>query len=224
MNNKVNVFNMTLPAEGPVTVPVNQNMADALEYEIDLTQMIEAKWVSYFSGVYIDNSANDQPLTILVNSTYQSVTFPANKQGWVPLLVPNPPVFTLSQAVLGGLVKLQFVNFPVWPYIIDDSGTGGTAGAPTFTRSSGPEISEYSIAALGGASEELIAAGDAQSYLFVYNPVGNADITINIAGGDADMSGMVILAGGSFELQNGLSNAVTVTGTIGETVIAFGGA
>lgn len=218
---KIPVFNMTLPAEGPVTIPVARDMSAATESEIDLTQNVNDKWVSFLSGVYIDNSENTEEITLVVQGSKQSVNFPALKQGWVPLFVPNPPVFTLSQSAVGGTVRLQFVNFPVWPYIIDDSGAGEVPGTPVYSRSSGPTVTDHTIAALSGASEEIFAAGSARSYFIIYNPTGNGVVTLNLAGGDA-AAGVPIAAGGSFDMQ-GVANAVTIKGTLGDTVYAYGG-
>lgn len=115
--NKVGVWNMTLPAEGPQVIPLNYDMALATEVEIDLTQAINDGIVSFITGAWIDNSLNGQILSLTCDGSGQVVKFPANKQGYIQLLLPNPPVVNLSQPAFGGLVKLCFTNFPVFPYI-----------------------------------------------------------------------------------------------------------
>lgn len=115
---KIGVFNMTLPAEGPIAVPQSADHQIATETELDLTQAINDKIISFISGAWVDNSANAQALTITCSGTNQTIIFPASKQGWVPLMVTNPPVFNLSQSLPGGIVNLIFVNYPVFPYII----------------------------------------------------------------------------------------------------------
>lgn len=114
---RIGVFNMTLPPEGPITVPFNVDMAAVTEFEIDMTAIIDAQVVSFISGAWIDNSANNQILTLNCNGTGQVINIPANKQAFMPLLLPNPPVVVVSQPAFGGLVKLIFTNFPVFPYV-----------------------------------------------------------------------------------------------------------
>ncbi len=116
---KIGVFNMTLPSEGPCTVPFNVDMGAVTEFEIDLTQAINDKVISFISGAWIDNSLNGQVLSISCGGTGQVIKWPANKQGFMQLLLTNPPKVTLSQAAIGDEVKLIFVNFPVFPFIIN---------------------------------------------------------------------------------------------------------
>lgn len=223
MNNKVNVFNMTLPAEGPVTVPVNVDFAllNVTSNEIDLTQLINDKWVSFFSGAYIDNKDNPNDLRLLVNSTFQRIDWPAGKQGWVPLYIPNPPIITLSQGAPTGQVQIQFVNFPVWPFLIDDAASN-SLNSPQYIRASGATMTDRSKA-LSGGSEVLFAAGDATAYAIVYNPIGNSDMRLNLAGGDASISAITIAPGGSYEFPAGVANAVTIDGTAADVVVAYSG-
>jgi hypothetical protein len=116
--NSIPIFNMTLPAEGPVSVPMNFDMALLTSYDIDLTQAINDKVISFISGAWVDNSDNAQALTITCDGTNQAIIFPASKQGWIPLYITNPPKLRIEQAAVGGFVKFLFVNFPVFPYII----------------------------------------------------------------------------------------------------------
>lgn len=116
--NKIGIFNMTLPGEGPAALPQVADMTNQTTADIDLTQAVETALISFISGAWIDNSANAQALTISVDGTGQTIIWPASKQGFIQLLAPNPPKFTLKQAAFGGPVKFLFVNFPVFPYII----------------------------------------------------------------------------------------------------------
>lgn len=116
-NNQIGVFNMTLPSEGPMTIPLNFDMGAATDYEIDLTQIVETGVVSFITGAWIDNSLNGQILNIKCAGNGQEIKFPANKQGFMQLMLTNPPKLTLSQAAIGDNVKLIFVNFPVFPII-----------------------------------------------------------------------------------------------------------
>jgi hypothetical protein len=94
-------------------------------------------------------------------------------------------------------------------------GGGGGGGA-------GPTVTDYS-AVLTGASDTIVTAGQAAHYLAIQNPTGNADVTVNIAGGDATTGGIVLVAGGSLTIDFGVANAVTIAGTAAQSVIVFAG-
>lgn len=106
------------PVEGPKTVPVELNMQEAAAYFVDLTQHVTNKYISYVQGIYIDNRLNDLELSILVNGSNQFIYAPPNTQGWYVALSTNPPTFKVWQEETNdAIVRLQFVNFPVTPYV-----------------------------------------------------------------------------------------------------------
>lgn len=225
------VFNMTLPPEGPVSIPQYLDFSAVTAIDVDLSQLIDDGTVSFISGIYFDNSANAHDVTIKCRGTNQEIIIPASAQGWYPVEVVNPPLFTFTQSAVGALLKILFFNFPiVAPYIIG-SGSGSIPNPldvnivspnPLPVNTASPTISDYT-AVLTGASDAVIAAGDALAYLAIYNPVGNNPITVNLAGGDALTSGVVLNAGGNITVDQGLANNVTIAGTNGETVNVFGG-
>ncbi len=78
--------------------------------------------------------------------------------------------------------------------------------------------------ALNGASQTLFAAGAALNYIQIQNPVGNATVSINLAGAAATTSnGIVLQAGSSLALERGSVTAITIIGTNAQSVIAFSG-
>jgi hypothetical protein len=242
-NNFFSTNNMTLPQEGPRVVPFNIDMAVNTSWDVDLTELVNGGFISFISGAWIDNSANNHDITIQANGTYQEIIWPAGKQGWSPIHSVNPPKFTVSQSSPGDLVKIQFVNFPVFPYVIGDNGGDGGGGDvniaevggnavtdavpvsianPVPIISTAPTIVDYSLT-LAGGDEVAVAAGDANNYLLIQNPVGNSNVTVNIAGGDASTGGAVLTAGGVLELCRGCTNAIHVAGTASDNLIIFAG-
>lgn len=235
--NFFSVNNMSLPPEGPRCIPFNLDMAAATEQVADLTTAAQSNYISYISGVWADNLDNAQDVIMLVSGTNQRIEIPASSQVFVPILSTNPPIFTFTQNAVGGTLRVFFVNFPVLPFINSPGAGGGSsnvtivgpnplpvslpAGAQSV-KNTGPAISDYSLA-LDGTSQQLFAAGEAASYAAIQNPLGNDPVTVNLAGGDATASGIVLEAGGDITLENGLSNAVTVSGTNAQSVVAFGG-
>lgn len=118
--NMIETFNMTLPPEGPGAIPITVTFTEAdEEQEIDLTQIVNDGIVSYISGVLIDNLDMNGGIFDIENAvTGQRIRINEGKTGTRPLLCPNPPKFIVRRT--GGIantaiVRLQFVNFPVFP-------------------------------------------------------------------------------------------------------------
>jgi hypothetical protein len=75
------------------------------------------------------------------------------------------------------------------------------------------------------ASSVLIPAQTAPFGFWIYNPVGNDPIQINLAGGDAAVSYILLEAGKSFTYQPTeswlLNGSITAAGTAGDIVHVF---
>ena len=78
--------------------------------------------------------------------------------------------------------------------------------------------------ALDGTSQELIAQDSAWRYLFVQNPTGNGPVKVNLSGGDATLTGVELQGGDLLQIAIGVYGPVTVSGTNGESVIAYAAA
>lgn len=119
--NMIETFNMTLPPEGPGVIPIVVNFTEAdEEQEIDLTQIVNDGVVSYISGVYIDTlQLNGGVFELEIPVTGQRVRINESATGTMPLFVPNPPKL-IARRISGianeSPVRLQFVNFPVFPF------------------------------------------------------------------------------------------------------------
>lgn len=230
------VFNMVLPAN-PQVVPQYLDFTALSEIDVDLSQLVDNGTIDFISGVYVNNEFNSIRLYIQVYGSNQHITIPPYSQAYLPLLCPNAPKFRVySDSVPGLIIETMFHNIPLLPIVYQTTPNSEVFVAnPTWltdaelratpvpiTRTA-PTITDRSIASLTGASQTLVTAGQASNYLIIQNPVGNAAIKINLAGGNAALSGMSILGGGSYELQNGCANAVTISGTATQAVTAFAG-
>lgn len=164
-----------------------------------------------------------------------------------------PKVILTVANTAADLVRCLFYNVPMLPYIysitasagstVDIVAIGGdpvtgpnlpvdveTLGGinisgtelPVAVVDPGITFTDYSLV-LAGGDETPVAAGDALRYLSIQNPTGNNPVAVNIAGADSTVSGFTIDGGGSMTLESGLTNAVHVSGTNGETLIIFGG-
>lgn len=111
-------FNAVLPKEGPKTYPFTLDFNTQGQRVIDMQIEVDAKHISYISGGFFDNRLNANPLLIAVERVGQVLAIPAGKQAYMPLLVSDTPVLTLSTTPANGLLIPVFVcNFPVTPII-----------------------------------------------------------------------------------------------------------
>jgi hypothetical protein len=231
------VYNMSLPPEGPVSIPFTLDMATQTSHEIDLTEIVNRKVVSYISGFWVDNTNNSQDIFIEANGTFQKIKIPAGAQCWQQIMATNPPKFKVSQTGAGNLVNIQFVNFPVFPLMSGVSGGGSGGGdvnidavggvpvvdsVPVSIVNEAATILDFSIT-LDSTNQAPVLAGEAPNYLIIQNPASNGPVSVNLAGGDSLTSGAVLAAGGSLELCRGVANAITVSGTNGDVLTVFGG-
>lgn len=234
---KFDVFPMVLPEEGPRTVPDRIDFLANETQEIDLSQLTGNKWLDYVSGVYIDNLGNTGAITLTCSGSNQRVTVPADYAGYFPLLLPNPPK-VLLQHTATETVTFQWYNIPVFPLLIPGASHGGGGTANSNIESIGgipvdgsgnlpvkqvtPILASLSLA-LSGASETIVTAGQANNYLIIQNPVGNATVTISLSGDDASLGGITLIADSKIELSRGVGNNVTAIGTAADFLIIYAG-
>lgn len=90
------------PAEGPMVVPVPIDFTAQTSYILDITYIQQQARISMLQTLYIDNSANTQPLYLILSTTNQTVKIPANSEAYMPLVFSNKLAVTL--ATTGALV------------------------------------------------------------------------------------------------------------------------
>jgi hypothetical protein len=151
------VFNARIPKEGPKALSLlcpftAQNVSFVVDFSITMTQ----GFISMIQGVFVDNSANPDILQIQQSSLGINIQFPANSQGYIPLLVPNPA--TLTVASTGQVsVYMVFLNVPV-PALIWSTEVGGVASDVTIVSSPtfgavGPGVAGTKSDLVGGVYE-----------------------------------------------------------------------
>jgi hypothetical protein len=128
------ILNGPTPPEGAKAMAVNcpftaQNTA----FDIDLTLSQTQNYISLIQGVFLDNSANADVVSIVSNgATNQRIEFPAGAQGYIPLLATKPTSFTVTSA--GAVtVPIILLNVAV-PAIIWGGSSGGGGGTVTLTN------------------------------------------------------------------------------------------
>jgi hypothetical protein len=235
MSNLSSMFatsNVAIPDEGPKCIRADLDFSSLDSIDIEGLLATTTGTMSYIQGVFIDNADNLDAVSLLCAITNQRITCPAQSQGYFSLLITNPPRLTVSTTHTADLrVRMFFYNVPIQTMVWGPDGmivnTGGLTDAELRAASVevnliAPTISDFSLI-LDGTNQEAIAAGNGSGYVAIYNPFANADVTVNLAGGDATLGGVVLAGGGSLTIEQGCANAITVAGTNTQTLQVFGG-
>jgi hypothetical protein len=118
------------PPEGPRAVRIYLDFTTNGALLADLSGLVQgqpAPQLSYVQTLFVDNSANANPLVVTTDASNQKVIFPAYSQGYMPILQPNFPKITFNTTPATGLTFYAFaLNFPVTPSIWSATVAGGT--------------------------------------------------------------------------------------------------
>lgn len=82
---------------------------------IDLEIAKQMAWLEFVQSIFVDNTANaTMNFAITCGISQQTLTIAGGKQAYLPILAPSSAKYTTTiSAVPTGLVKVQFLNFPV---------------------------------------------------------------------------------------------------------------
>jgi len=104
------------PPEGAKAIPIPLDFTTNATYSLDYGDLMQQRNFSMVQSLYVDNGANGSAVIIAMNGTGQSITFPANSQGYVSVLLQNPVKIDFTSAGLTA-VKVFLLNFPVAGHI-----------------------------------------------------------------------------------------------------------
>ena len=111
-------FNNYVPKEGPKALFVPLDFTVITSYLIDLETVEQDARLEFVQAIYADNSANAQIFTFKSSITGQTLSVPASKQAYLPILAPPGAKFTVALAIAGaGTTNLYFLNFFVPPFV-----------------------------------------------------------------------------------------------------------
>lgn len=106
-----------LPKEGPMSLRYLVTFVAASTEKIELLQRFQDKTVSIIQTVYFYNP-NNFPVIVISDDTNQTLIFPPNKFGYIPIMVSEQGNIRLTSEGAGNL-ELHFINVPVYPIIAD---------------------------------------------------------------------------------------------------------
>lgn len=120
------------PKEGPKSSPMRFDFTAAPVYTIDFTQFQQQNQLTLIQTVFIDNTANTSPTSLIFDGTDQTLIAPALSQGYYPILTQKLAKATIASSG-AFLVKVQFINVPIPPSVWYSAGIPGstvTIGGP----------------------------------------------------------------------------------------------
>lgn len=109
-------FAVTQSCKDPKAVSVPLNFSLASQFKLDLKPLIDTGAFDAVLAVYVDNLNNNARFDILSEGILQTVSVPANSQGYLPILTANPPSFQFSTSA-NGTVNVFLLNYDVPPAV-----------------------------------------------------------------------------------------------------------
>lgn len=97
----------------PRVLPLTFDFSAGLVYSVDLEQQWSRKILDLVQCAYFDNLGNTTRVDFVWAVTNQRVSVPAAQQGYIPLLVPNPPRFTVTSNGGTGICTAFLLNVPM---------------------------------------------------------------------------------------------------------------
>lgn len=107
------INNAQVPKEGPKTIRTLLVFGGGVNsYTVDFGQNQALGQIAFIQGVYVDNSANAQAVSIFCQMTNQVITIQANTQQYVPVLAGTPPQFVVTSGGTAN-VPIYWLNVPL---------------------------------------------------------------------------------------------------------------
>lgn len=178
------------PCEGGNTIKVPVALDGSNDdINIDLSILQNTGHFSAAQTLFVDNHLNSSPVTVTMNSSYQSFTVPPYGFMYMPILQPNPPKFVVKS--LGNVnISVWFINFFLPPIIWGPEVPGGAGNIVSATP-----VDHSGVIAVGNAYQVAIPANVARLGFEISNPDTSPDtLYFKMGGGD-----IPLLPGMSYE-------------------------
>jgi hypothetical protein len=106
-----------VPQGGPKCVPLNVDFTAAAIVTLDGSSIVSQGKIEYLQGVFIDNSANVNNLSLTMSTTGQTLICPKKSQGYFSIMVPDPPQIQANANGVGLVIPMFFYNVPIQPAV-----------------------------------------------------------------------------------------------------------
>lgn len=152
-----------------LAIDLDFSLGNATPYILNLADVIETDKLEFVQTLYVDNSANPASISFTFTVSQQKITIPAQSQGYIPVLSPNPPLISVSTTGTP-TVRVHFLNAP-YPAAI----WGGIGSIAVSLDGSGTITT-------GGTAQPLFASVIPSTGFAVYNPDAANDLWISDGG------------------------------------------
>src|SRR6185437_8815590 len=202
---QIQTFNARMPAEGPKAIPLTFDFSQYPSYEVDFTLAQMQQRLSVVQSVWVDNSANPEPVSLNVSMSGQIIVCPAYSQGVFPCIAALRPKIIVSCSGTS-IIVCVFMNVPlpanVWT--VETPPTTQTAAIANNTKitTGGTAVTVFAVDTVNGGF--ITNPNDATESLFV-----DCFTTAGTVSPGASGTTIELVPGQSFVIPTGLSNAVT---------------
>lgn len=112
------IANVVVPAGGPKVVPALVDFSNNAQVLLDGSAIVQGGKIEYLQGVFVDNSANLNNLSLQMSTTNQTIIVPKKSQGYFAIMAPDPPQILAMTTLTNGLViPMFFYNVPIQPAV-----------------------------------------------------------------------------------------------------------
>lgn len=183
------------PREGTRAARIDLAFPEDNGQVFDLSQLQNQGELFQCQTLFVDNSVNDKALVLQSSMMLQKINVPAGSQGYIPILAPNPPRFSITCSSAGSSVAIFALNYSVpaalWGFqsVQSISGDVSVLNFPAVQETAENNLPVFSSTAIAvNASAVVLANTAAYKYLrsveiFCYNATVAASDTFFIIDG-----------------------------------------
>lgn len=107
------IFNQLVPGEGPKSIRAVLDFTSVDEWTIDLTTAMNMNIIKAVQTIYFDLTDCNFEVVLMTEKAQQRIVLPRKSWGYVPILLPNPGVFTAKGPLNSGKAILHMLNVPM---------------------------------------------------------------------------------------------------------------
>jgi hypothetical protein len=111
------IANVVVPSGGPKCVPTNVDFSNSAVVLLDGQQIVTQGKIEYLQGVFVDNSANVNNLSLTMSTTGQVIIVPKKSQGYFTIMCPDPPQISAATVQANIVIPMFFYNVPIQPAV-----------------------------------------------------------------------------------------------------------
>lgn len=216
------IFNGYAPLKtGPKAIPITLDFTTLAERDFDLIDATARGVIDFVQSIWVDNSDNDNSLTLTFSQTAQRLVVPANAQGIWPVIAPQGLrcVATTTPGV-GVICQIILMNVPM-PMTQFGPVTVQTLNVTASATPVQSNITTTSYTLPSGLSTQALAANGNRKRIVLQAAGNNAGpLTVQFGGGATLGAGLTLGPGERWDSGTGPVDArlVQVIGTANDVI------